>query len=135
MTNPKKVVYPITLTPVEGGYLVYIPDFDVNTEGKDEADAMLMARDAIGLLGIVYEDEGRALPAPTSPDNVRAEKGVIRTLVDVDLADYRRRHDNRTVRRNVTLPMWLDTAASESGINVSAVLQKALRSELKVSGR
>ena len=34
-----KTAYPIILTPSEGGYLVYAPDFNINTEGRDLADA------------------------------------------------------------------------------------------------
>jgi len=39
----------------------------------------------------------------------------------------------RTVRRNVSLPCWLDAAAERAGINVSAVLQKALKNELNLA--
>ena len=47
-----KAVYPIILTPAERGYVVFVPDLDINTEGEDLADAIEMARDAIGLWGI-----------------------------------------------------------------------------------
>lgn len=42
-----KSVYPIIITPPENGekyYLVYIPGFDVNTEGKSLEDALFKAR-------------------------------------------------------------------------------------------
>ena len=42
--------------------VVYIPDFEINTQGKDTVDAMKMARDAIGIIGIDMEDEGESLP-------------------------------------------------------------------------
>ena len=45
-----KVVYPIILTPAERGYVVFVPDLDINTEGEDLADAIEMARDAFGAL-------------------------------------------------------------------------------------
>ena len=62
-----KAVYPIILTPAERGYVVFVPDLDINTEGEDLADAIEMARDAIGLWGITEEDQGgrfRRHPAP-----------------------------------------------------------------------
>ena len=55
------------------------------------------------------------------------------SLVDVDLAAYRRMLDNKTVRRNVTLPNWLNQEAEKSHINVSKVLQEALMAKLGVS--
>lgn len=57
-----KAVYPIILTPAERGYVVFVPDLDINTEGEDLADAIEMARDAIGLWGITEEDAGRKIP-------------------------------------------------------------------------
>ena len=123
--------------------MVYIPDWDIYTEGTDLADAIVMARDALGLKGIDYEDDGKAFPKPsTQEEAVRKAKadtdvfdfsdGLV-TFVDVDFAEYRRSVDTRTVRRNVTLPNWLNYQAEKSGINVSRVLQEALKKELHIS--
>ncbi len=128
--------YPVVLTPCEGGYVVYIPDFNINTEGDTLTEAIEMARDAIGLIGIDMEDDKKALPTPSEINAVTKEtKNDIVTLVDVDFSEYRRQNDMRTVRRNVTLPSWLDFEARKSGLNVSAVLQKALKEELRISDR
>ena len=125
--------YPIILTPDEGGYLVYIPDFEINTEGDTLTEAIEMARDAIGLMGIDMEDDKKTLPTPTEIWAVECEDEDIVTLVDVDFSEYRRKNDMRSVRRNVTLPSWLDYEAEKSGLNVSAILQKALKTELHIS--
>ncbi len=128
--------YPILLTPDKEGYVVYIPDFDINTEGNTLTEAIEMARDAIGIVGIDMEDDKKALPLPSDINTVRKEtESDIVTLVDVDFTEYRRQNDMRTVRRNVTLPSWLDFEAKKSGVNVSAILQKALKQELKLSDR
>lgn len=50
----------------------------------------------------------------------------------VDFAEYRRKVDIKTVRRNVALPSWLDYEAERAGINVSSILQEALMSTLKL---
>lgn len=131
-----KEAYPIVISPADGGYIVYIPDFDINTEGNSLADAIEMARDAIGLMGIVMEDDKEVLPAPSEMSTVTKEtKNDIVTLVDVDFTEYRKQNDMRAVRRNVTLPSWLDYEAKKSGLNVSAVLQKALKQELHITDR
>ena len=46
--------YPIILTPDAGGYVVEIPDFAIGTQGDSIPEAMEMARDAIGLMGIDF---------------------------------------------------------------------------------
>ena len=54
-------------------------------------------------------------------------------MVDIDFSEYRRKVDNKTVRRNVTLPNWLNKEAEAAHINVSKVLQDALMTKLNVS--
>ena len=135
--------YPTLIAQVGSDFLVCVPDMDIYTEGKSMADAIAMARDVIGLKGIDLEDDGKALPSPSTQEEIikKAKKdteildysqGVL-TLVDVDFAAYRKRVDNRTVRRNVTLPNWLNVAADEADINVSGLLQEALAERLGVS--
>ena len=120
--------YPIILLRAEeGGYVVYVPDFQINTEGEDVSDAMLMARDAIGLVGIDMQDAGEDIPEPSSLDSVRNQEGDIYTLVDVDFDEYRKKHDNRTVKKNCTIPSWLNEEAMAKGINFSQVLQDGLK--------
>lgn len=96
--------YPILLTPEETGFTVYVPDFDINTQGDDLTEAIEMARDAIGIMGIDMEDDRKVLPIPRKLDAVKTAVGEIATLVDVDFAGYRRKNEMRTVRKNCTLP-------------------------------
>lgn len=126
-----KKAYPVIFTPAaEGGFVSYMPDFAINSQGDDLAEAIEMARDAMGIMGIDMEDDGKALPEPSQ--NVEHEPGDVVSYVDVDFVDYRRRNDMRTVRRNVSLPSWLNAEADKAGLNVSAVLQNALKQALGV---
>ncbi len=128
--------YPVILTPDKVGYVVYIPDFNINTEGDTLTDAIEMARDAIGIMGIDMEDDKKELPIPTSLDKLKkTSSSDIISLVDVDFTEYRRQNEQRMVRRNVTLPSWLNYEAEKSGVNVSAILQRALKNELHLTNR
>lgn len=134
-------VYPAILTPVsDGTVLVEVPDLEVLTEGRDYADAVEMARDAIGLKGISLEDAKMEIPGPSDISEIDPSKGTFAddgngfvTLVDVDFLAYRRKVDNKMVRRNVTLPNWLNQEADEANINVSKLLQEALMAKLGVA--
>ena len=131
-----KAAYPIVMSQGAEYIIVYVPDFDINTQGTDYADAIEMARDAIGLMGIDMEDEKEQIPCPSDMSAISKEHAEdIITLVDVDFADYRRKNDLRTVRRNVSLPSWLNAEAEKAGVNVSAILQAALKQELKITER
>lgn len=125
-------VYPVIFERTPDGIYVDIPDFNIGSQGADMAEAIYMARDAIGLAGITLQDKGCELPQPSDLSVIDCPTGAVVSLVDVDIDAYRRAHDNRTVRRNVTLPAWLDERANQSGINVSACLQEALKEKLKV---
>ncbi len=128
-----KNAYPIIITKDTNFYVVYIPDFNTNTQGETVAEAMEMARDAIGICGCTLQDEKKSIPAPTNLDTVTHSADSIVTLVDVDFDEYRRRNQLRAVRKNVTIPSWLNEEAERAGLNFSAVLQSALKAELKIN--
>ena len=127
-----KAAYPTVFTRLEDGYMAYVPDMEINTQGDSLAEAIAMARDAIGLMGIDMQDDKKDLPQPSQADRIKHEPGEIVSMVDIDFDEYRRANDTRTVRRNVSLPSWLNVEADKAGINVSAVLQAALKQELNL---
>ncbi len=124
-------VYPIILTPADTGYVVTVPDLDINTQGKDLAEAIYMARDAIGLWGISEEDDGRQIPEPSiiKPEH---ESQELVLWVDIDFAKYRRANDMKTMRINVSVPKYLKVLGENAGINFSQELQERLKEKLKV---
>lgn len=142
-----KVTYPIILTDCDTNILVEVPDLGILTEANEEgapkatmADAIAMARDAIGLYCIGKEDDGEEPVEASAMSAIDITKGTfygegtaVISLVDVDLVAYRRMLDNKMVRRNVTLPNWLNREAEAARINVSKVLQEALMLKLNVS--
>lgn len=130
-----KKAYPIVMSKDADHIVVFVPDFNIHTQGTDYADAMGMARDAIGTMGIDREDKNEELPRPSVISKIAREREEdVITLVDVDFTEYRRKKqkkDMRTVRRNVSLPGWLNTEAENAGINVSALLQASLKQALQ----
>ena len=141
-----KRAYPTFILDMNDGsehpFLACVPDLDIYTEGESFADAMEMARDAIGATGISMEDHQENIPEPSEQmaavEKVRQgatdldlSKGIL-TYVDVNFSEYRKKIDMKTVRRNVALPSWLNYEAEHAGINVSRVLQEALMKVLDV---
>ena len=100
----RRIAYPIVISKEDDGYYVEIPDFDMATQGENIADAMAMARDAIGIMGIDMEDDGKTLPLPGSAQFETSENDIV-TLVDVDFVEYRRKVDNRVEKKNCTIPI------------------------------
>jgi predicted RNase H-like HicB family nuclease len=134
-----KSVYPVFFTKTNDVVLIEVPDLEILTEGKDMSDAIEMARDAIELKCVCMEDSKEEIPQPSDISTLDTRKGTfaedgltIVSLVDIDSGEYRRKIDNKTVRRNVALPSWLNYEAEHAGINVSRVLQEALMNVLNV---
>lgn len=141
-----KQAYPAFIVNTNDGseypFLVCVPDMEIFTEADTFADAIEMARDAIGVAGISMEDNAEELPVPSAQDDaiekakhhtedIDFSKGIL-TYIDVDFSEYRKKADTKTVRRNVALPSWLNYEAEHAGINVSRVLQEALMNVLNV---
>lgn len=138
-----KEAYPIFIKQSENDFLVFVPDWEIYTEGSSFIDAIEMARDAIGLSGIVKEDDGIELPNASSYEAAVAKAKTdadadfdfstgILTMVDVDFVEYRRKNERRSVKKNCTIPYWLNIEAEKANINFSKVLQEALMTKLGV---
>lgn len=132
-----QAVFPVLIKPDKKHYLVFVPDFDIYTQGKNFFNAIEMARDAIELGITLLEDEGKPIPNPSeqkeafviaqknADKNLDFSNGML-TYVDVDSIAYRKKMSNRAVKKNCTIPSWLNDKAEKAGINFSRVLQDAL---------
>ena len=132
-----QAVYPVLFTKTKECILVEAPDLEVLTEGRDMKNAIEMARDAMELMCVTLEDHKKEIPEPS--DTLDIAKGTfsgdgetILSYVDIDSGEYRRKIDTKAVRKNVTIPSWLNYEAEHAGINVSRVLQEALMEVLGV---
>ena len=130
-----KLIYPVIIVPTgKDDYFVSIPDMDIATQGNSIENAIDMARDAICLMAVDLEADGKAIPTASELSDVKTdEKGAFVTLVDADVTAYKRMLDKRAVRKNVTIPSWLNEAAEKKHINFSAALQSALMEQLDIN--
>ena len=76
-------VYPVIFTPLndkKDTVLIEVPDWEILTEGYGMADAVKMARDAIGLKGITYEDKEKKFPEASSINEIDTSKGLLQKM-------------------------------------------------------
>lgn len=131
MKKPDRYFFPAVFTYEPGQEIaVLFPDLDVATCGTDDDDALLSARELLGLTLYGLEEDGEPIPSPTPLSDVRMAANERPVLVDVYMPSIRMAEVNRSVNRTVTLPAWLNAAALEKNINFSQVLQEALREKL-----
>lgn len=132
-----KLVYPVCVYPGEvSGYTVIVPDLPgCVTEGKDLADALEQAIDAAS--GWVLDELQDGNPAPSSSDiaSIKAdeyENGFVSAVI-LDMDAYAEKYGNKAVRKNCTIPAWLNTAAENAHLNFSQILQNALQEKLHLN--
>lgn len=137
-------MYPACFYKEEDGYSVIFPDLNwLATQGDTIEDAMEMAVEC--LAGYLYtcKMDGDTIPAPSkmsdidpvavskqvAPDEPIGEAFV--NIISVDAESYAKQHFEKSVRKTLTIPSWLNTAALEMDINFSQVLQEALLAKVQ----
>lgn len=96
------------------------------------ADAIFMAEDALELMLYEYEEENKVIPRPSDPQTIVLNKGEIASYVSADTLKYRKMFNNKAVKKTLTIPEWMNEAATKENINFSQVLQDALRQRLNL---
>lgn len=135
MKKPDTYLFPAVLTFEEGYEIaVTFPDLPgCATSGKDEADALRMAKEALGGHLFCMEENCDAIPSATPLQAVEMEDNERAILVEVYMPAVRLAEVNKSVNRTVTLPAWLNAAALEKGVNFSQVLQEALKEKYHIT--
>jgi predicted RNase H-like HicB family nuclease len=123
-----KYTYPAFFYPVKDGrYSVVVPDFPLATFGDNLADAMYMAADAIAGRILLALEDGEPLPIQSDIKAIKPErKNGFVSLVYGDTDDLKANHDDKPVKKTLTIPSWLNQAAERKNINFSATLKEAL---------
>lgn len=123
-----KLFYPaIFHTAEEGGFWVSFPDFpECLTEGDDMTQAYEMAVDALGLAIASRQEELDLIPEASELSSIHVSEGEFITIVEFDMLAYKKRTNNRAVKKTLSIPEWLNEAATAAGVNFSQVLQEAL---------
>jgi len=126
-----KYTYPMIFTKEDEGYSVRAHDIKgVNTQGDTLQDALEMANDALCLILHDLERKGEELPAPSDFATIKTGENEFVQFVTCDTEFYERFFESKSVRKNVTIPSWLDYAAMKMGLSYSVVLQEALKKRL-----
>jgi predicted RNase H-like HicB family nuclease len=122
-----KYIYTAVFNKEGGKVYARVPDLPgCITTGKDLSDAIEQISDAMAAWLCVAEDENLTIPAPTPQDKISCEKGEDISLINADTVKYRSATEVKSVRKNVSLPMWLSNIADKRHFNCSQILQDAL---------
>lgn len=126
-----KYIYPAKFIIQDNGYTVDFLDFNCTTEGDNLEEAIEMAKEA---MGFYLEDLSNIdIPKPTlSFNNIKLGQNEFISLIELDIDEYRKKYDNKAVKKTLTIPNWLNKKAEFNNLNFSQILQNALKKELHI---
>lgn len=129
-------VYPAIFSHDDDGITITFPDLPgcISCAQTDE-EALHMARDALGAWIVATEDLGEPVPRPSRTSDLRHGPNEAVCLVDAWLPIFREERRAGSVKKNVTVPLWLNVLAEKAGLNFSQVLQAGLKSSLGIQDR
>ena len=137
-------IYPACFFKEDNGYSVIFPDLNyLATRGDTLEDAVAMA--VVCLAGYLYtaKMDNEKFPKASKLSDINIDRlsdelditgtytDAFTNMVSVDVKAYAKEHFDKSVRKTLTIPAWLNTAAQEEGINFSKTLQEALMSKLR----
>ena len=99
-----------------------------STFGDSIQNAYLMAQDAMGL----YLDNLTNFPKPTLDiSKIILQKNQFVSFVSI-MDEYRKKFNNKSIKKTLTIPAWLNYLSEKNNINFSQVLQEALKERLGI---
>lgn len=124
-----KLIYPAIFTPCEEkpGYTVEVPDLPgCVSEGDTLIEAIEMGTDAASgwLLGEL--EDGNDIPKPSKHEDIKVEDNSFINLLVLDMDSYSEKYGSKSIRKNITIPAWLNTYGENHNLNFSKILQDSL---------
>lgn len=129
-----KLFYPaIFHVAEEGGFWITFPDLpECMTQGDNMQEAYEMAVDALGLALVSREQEKLEIPTASELSNISVEKDEYCVIIEFDMLAYKKRTNSKAVKKTLSIPEWLNEAATAAGVNFSQVLQEALMQKINL---
>ena len=127
-----KLVYPAVFYPCEvnPGFCVIVPDLPgCISEGDSLTNAITMGEDAASGWILGELEDGNKIPPASDIKDIHPDPEIgdgFVSLLSLDMDAYAAKYGSKSIRKNLTIPAWLNTFAEAEQLNISKVLQDAL---------
>ncbi|WP_026486675.1 type II toxin-antitoxin system HicB family antitoxin [Caldanaerobius polysaccharolyticus] len=126
-------IFPAIFTYDDDGISIEFPDLPGCLSCADTTEeAMHNAKEVLGLFLWGMERDNEPIPEPTPINKLKLETNQIPVLIEVWMPLVRNEMDNKSVKKTLTIPQWLNIMAERNNINFSQVLQEALKEKLGI---
>ena len=128
-----KYIYPAIFHYADDGISISFPDLPgCFSCGEDDEEALYMATDVLGLWMLSLEEDNEDIPVASELNSIKLNDNEKTVLIEVWMPTVRKAINNKSIKKTLSIPQWLDIRAKEEGINFSFILQEALKKELNI---
>jgi predicted RNase H-like HicB family nuclease len=122
-----KLAYPAILNENKGSYSIRIPDLaNLASRGETLAEAIVSGTNAASKWLLEKMEEGKPIPKESPVKKVKPSTGEFVSILALDMDTYIEKYGNKAVRKNLTIPAWLNTFAEDHSVNYSQILRDSL---------
>ena len=124
------LTYPAIFTFEDNQYWVEFIDLKgCYSDGKTLAEAMENSKEAMGLF---LEDLEEYPKCTNNIKDISLNDNQIISFISINLIEHKREYENKSIKKTLSIPAWLNTMAEKENINFSKLLQNALIETLKI---
>lgn len=129
-----KYIFPAIFSYENDGIGVSFPDLKgCYSYGETEEIAYENAKEALELHLFGMEEEKISIPEPSNFKSITKSENEAIFLIDVWMIPVRDQMKNKSIKKTLTIPSWLNDIAEEKKVNFSLILQSALKNYLGIS--
>ncbi|WP_071026378.1 type II toxin-antitoxin system HicB family antitoxin [Peptoniphilus raoultii] len=129
----KAYIYPCVVKKEDGVYYANFPDFSACFTDADNMNELFFNVNEVlnGVLFSMLSNE-ISIPKPYEKGDIVLNDGEFLLLVEASISVLRDKINNKSIKKTVTIPKWLNDISENKNINFSRVLQEGLKKELKI---
>lgn len=117
----------------DDGISIIFPDLDGCVSfGENEQKAFHNAKEALTLHLYGMEQDNEPIPKPSASKDIELDENENTVLIEAFMPAFRAKQANKFVKKTLAIPEWLNIVAEREGVNLSQVLQAALKEKLYV---
>lgn len=128
-----KLIYPAIFHEDEDGIWVEFPDLQgCQSYGETIQEVLDSAKEALEGYCVTLLEEKHKLPDASDIKTIRPGKNAFVSLVETDLTTHFAKQ--KSVKKTLTIPAWMNDYATENKLNFSAILQEGIMKKMNING-
>ena len=128
-----RYIFPSIIKVVEDSYEVSFPDIDnCFTFGDSLEDVLDSARDVLELCLYDMEQDNIPIPEPSGIKDIKLDENESIAWINVWMVPVRDKMENKSIKKTVTIPKWINDIGIENNLNFSQILQAAIKEKVGI---